>query len=152
MSEQPVRTVVRALGRFFNSAMLVVAALVGVALVLIAIGQVSEYYSVTIPTRLVTVHEFEVRSKVCTDPAYPVLIAFKNGSARTVLAVHFTFEAYYPGRSTDLAEFNYLNDDFIRKPGEAKGACWTFPALQDASIKRSDVELRLRISSVDFAN
>jgi hypothetical protein len=123
-----------ALGRFFNSAMLVAAVLACILTAAIVVGEINKYFSVTLPTKQVKVAEFVVRHKACSDPQYPLYVKFKNESDRTVLAINFSFEAYIRGRSTDIAEYNSLRDDTILKPGEAYSSCWSRPKLDAAPI------------------
>lgn len=118
-----------ALGRFFNSAMLVAAVLACILTAALVVGEIDKYFSVTLPTRQVKVAEFVVRHEACSNPQYPLFVKFKNESKRTVLSISFSFEAYMRGRSTDIADYNFLSDDTILKPGDTYSSCWSRPKL-----------------------
>jgi hypothetical protein len=56
-------------------------------------------------------------------------VKFQNQSNRTVLYIQLSFEAYIRGRSSDIAETNWIGDDTILKPGDAYSVCWPRPKL-----------------------
>lgn len=142
---------VSALTRLFNLALLVAGALAGLVTAFVVFSYLYEYFTETVPARQVKVAKFMVKYKECNDPEYPLAIIFKNDSSRTVLSINFQLEAYYPGRSTNLAKYDTWTDDFIRKPGDkAIGNCWRVPELDSPDIKHSDVEYKVRITSVRF--
>ena len=127
--ERLAERLLNATGRLFKSAMMVAVALVGLFIAILALMSVHGYYTVTVPTSQVKVAEFVVRHKACSDPQYPLYVKFKNESDRTVLAINSSIEAYIRGRSTDIAEYNFLSDDTILKPGDAHSSCWSRPKL-----------------------
>jgi hypothetical protein len=140
-----------ALKRLLNSAMLIVAALASLLVAIALYSYAHEYYTETVPARQVKVAKFFVKENACDDPAYPLVVVFENKSSRTVLSIDFVFEAYYPGRSTNLAQYETYTDDYIRKPGDpGRGTCWRRPQLNSTDIKHSDVEYKVRITSVRF--
>jgi hypothetical protein len=123
-----------AAGRIIKSAMTVAIALVGLFAAILALMAVHGYYAVTVPTKQVTVAKFALNHKDCSDPSFPLLVSFHNQSNKTVLSINFEFNAYFRGRSTDIAEWNTLKDDKILKPGETSVACWSLPKLTDEAL------------------
>lgn len=134
--ERLAERLLNATGRLFKSAMMVAVALVGLFIAILTLMSAHGYYTVTVPTSQVKVVEFVVRHKACSDPQDPLYVKFKNESNRTVLAINFSFEAYIRGRSTDIAEYNFLSDDTILKPGDAYAACWALPKLKDEAYAK----------------
>lgn len=140
-----------ALKRVLNWAMLIVGTLASLLTAFVVYSYLHEYYTETVPARQVKVAAFYVRHKDCMERDYPLALTFKNDSSRTVLSIDFRLEAYYPGRSTNLAKYDTWTDDFIRKPGDDPiGNCWRLPELDSPYVKRSDVEYKVRIISVRF--
>lgn len=140
-----------ALKRLLNWAMLIVGALASLVTAFVVYSYLYEYYTETVPARQVRVAKFFVKENACDDPRYPMVVVFENESSRTVLSIDFVFEAYYPGRSTNLAQYETFTDDYIRKPGEpGEGVCWRRPQLNSPDIKHSDVQYKVRITSVRF--
>jgi hypothetical protein len=60
-----------------------------------------------------------------------------NASGRTIEKVTFTFAARYPGRSSDLANYNSYYDDHIIAPNEGWGGCYALPALSEKLMTRA---------------
>ena len=74
-----------------------------------------------------------VDSARCTDPNYPIAIAFRNGSSRTVLNVRFTILAHQPGFSGSRYS-SYSSSDRIMRPGEGHLACWSLERYRSQTL------------------
>ncbi|WP_324134765.1 hypothetical protein [Bosea sp. (in: a-proteobacteria)] len=68
---------------------------------------------------------------VCSDPLYPVVVAFVNRSPDRILnAVSFSLKAFRPGFSDPVLTAYALRSDRIMRPGETYLSCWAKPVGQ----------------------
>lgn len=67
----------------------------------------------------------------CSD-THPIFVGVVNNSERILNSTAVSLAARRPGRSSDIAGFNYLEDDLIIRPGDGAGQCWRVSLSDDA--------------------
>jgi hypothetical protein len=83
---------------------------------------------------------------------HPVFVGIVNNSDRTVMNTRIRLQAFIPGRSTNVATWNWMSDDRIIKPGKGFGQCWR-PVLDSDMPKNTDLktlEWSVATYEVDF--
>lgn len=93
-----------------------------------------------------------VQTNVCTDPQYPLLIAFNNKSSKSLILASFVLSAKVPGRSSDIAQYRSLSSDNIVKPGEGIGNCWSLPGFLEPVKDFKTLEWSLSYVHYTFAD
>jgi hypothetical protein len=81
--------------------------------------------------------------EICTDPEFPIHVRVLNGSSRQVRHLYVRVTAMLPGRSTDYADWQEWESDYIIEPGQVRNSCWK-PILawdhrEDPGLVHSDV-------------
>lgn len=89
-------------------------------------------------------------SSVCTDPAYPIAVAFHNTSNRILEYVTFNLEARRPGYSSAVYS-NYQTSDRILQPDDVYTSCWSLASYKNlGGHQAADLDWSVAIYSVRF--
>jgi hypothetical protein len=88
-------------------------------------------------------------SKNC-PPEFPLVLMISNGSSSVVHKVWWNYEAFAPGRSTDLVMHPLGFADRILQPNTTVTLCYKLPELSE-KIDPATLQWRVERSSVTFA-
>lgn len=82
---------------------------------------------------------------------YPLAVNFRNQGKKTVSSIRWKFEAYRPGYSTNIADYQLrkTESDKILKPGESIGFCYQSPQLKRVA-KPVDLIWKIAEKEVSF--
>lgn len=90
-----------------------------------------------------------VDEEVCSDPAYPMAISFRNGANRTLSYIGFSLLAHEPGFSGSRYT-SYLTTDRIIPPGQTHLACWSVQSNRLGGHSIAGLDWSVRVTSARF--
>ena len=85
------------------------------------------------------------------SPAHPLHVTITNSSSRVLNRIIFSFEAYRPGYSSNLAEWETCDCDKILSPGSSYSFCNRAPKIREAA-KGEELVWRVRPYSLIWAS
>ena len=89
---------------------------------------------------------------LCSDPAYPIFVAYTNESVKTISNIAIRVTAHLPGRSTDVLRYSSVDFDFVTKPGGGNANCYSFAILDEYKAHQKEAEYQGTVATVTFSD
>ncbi len=85
---------------------------------------------------------------------YPLMVAFYNGSSKTINNISIQLSAYLPGRSTNVLDWSNhsIDYDYITEPKKVYGACWKEFKVKDEFKNDPDISKLIYKGSINYVS
>lgn len=93
--------------------------------------------------------QIRIDSSICSEPKFPIFVAFINNSTKTVKSVLFSVDVKQKGFSSALGTITLATNDKILAPKEGYGFCYAMPSLS-RQIPVEDMNFELQYKSISF--